>query len=113
MKIEDQNIAVWKALGWRQTKSGTWFSPANVKAIDEGRYADAIGGPPRPDVTLDLMHEAEETLNWDQQVRFRSLLCDNSDGPNAKHKTVEAAMCHATKEERREAFVKTIGKWQD
>ena len=62
---------------------------------------------------LNAMHEAEKSLSDDQLVSYRLRLCDNSDGPNARYRTVEAAMCHATADERAESFVHTIKKWSD
>ena len=73
----------------------------------------AFTGIDRDDFDHDLnaMHEAEKILTDDQGRRFRLLLQDNSDGPQAAFQTVEAAMCHATANQRAEAFLKTIGKW--
>lgn len=57
---------------------------------------------------LNACHAFEKGMTDDQRVRYRIRLMFNSDGPKAVFRTVEAALCHATAEQRCRAYVKTM-----
>jgi len=115
MTPTEQQIAIAEACGWRliedKYKDGTsagksWVSPDGI-------------GRNLPDYVNDLnaIHEAEKTLNEDQQYDFAWNL-DNitpdfvsqGDGINWE---VVFALAHATASQRAEAFLHTVGKWKD
>ncbi len=56
--------------------------------------------------SLDAMHEAEETMNSDQWLRFSWIFLEHAiANPHSPH------IMHATATQRAEAFLRTIGKW--
>jgi|19_taG_2_1085344.scaffolds.fasta_scaffold00262_18 hypothetical protein len=59
-----------------------------------------------PDYTSDLnaMHEAEKVLDWGKMGRFTTIL-DSMD--------TNSHGIHTTAAQRAEAFLKTIGKWEE
>lgn len=109
---EELRIKMAELRGWRKStyekenrpgigNYAVWVSPSGL-LFDAYESDESHHLPP---LTLDEMNEAEKMLSPEQAVRFRLLLAENSDGPNAEFRTVEAAMCHATKEQRAEAFI--------
>ena len=102
MKPTLQHIALMEALGWTQvgpvkTSDGIWGYP---KA---GVFMPSL----IPPLTLDLMHEAEETLTKEQRIEYGSYLWDATEG------RAEGGfrLIHADKEARLEAFLRTIGRF--
>ena len=96
MTPEQQRIAIAEACGWKPDKRGLgWLSP-------HGYYAS------EPDYLNDLnaMHEAEKLLvrlQWVSYLRRLQTLCDES----------VTWPIHATASQRAEAFLRTIGKWEE
>jgi hypothetical protein len=91
MKPEAQRIAIAEACGWKWFQKGHpehdvhWQSP-------QGDYTNL----PNYLNDLNAMHEAEETLNGQQSdAYFRRITS------------------WATATQRAEAFLRTIGKWQE
>jgi hypothetical protein len=74
-----------------------------------------------PDYLNDLnaMHEAEKVLNYRQLERMHMELATISNrdqhGANHPHRkhTAHDFMWHATSSQRAEAFLRTIGKWEE
>jgi hypothetical protein len=107
MSPEKQRIAIAEACGWRKAeppntpvwwKNGEWVS--NVYDL--------------PDYLNDLnaMHEAEKVLTKDRHAEFVGWLSTIQFG----FLTVEEyewATIHATAAQRAEAFLRTIGKWEE
>ena len=96
MNPEQQRIAIAEACGWKPDKRGLgWLSP-------HGYYS------PEPDYLNDLnaMHDAEKLLvrlQWVSYLRRLQTLCDES----------VTWPIHATATQRAEAFLRTIGKWEE
>lgn len=117
MKPEQQRVAIAEACGWTDCHLPL-ASNQNLPFTERvlcGIAPDRITHSPLPDYLNDLnaMHDAEKTMSWEESVKFRLNLCDNSDGPNAKFRTVESAMCHAEASQRAEAFLKTLDLWKN
>lgn len=115
MTPEQQRIAIAEACGWKPDKRGLgWLSP-------HGYYA------PEPDYLNDLnaMREAEKMLAESQQSEFADRL-------NTSHKVADLTypepntrgfrkalfseafhLIHAKAAQRAEAFLKTIGLWEE
>ena len=96
MKPEQQRVAIAEACGWKPDKRGLgWLSP-------HGYYAS------EPDYLNDLnaMHEAENTLTDKAHEEFRlnlyEVLGDDS-----------RLIVSSTAAQRAEAFLLTIGKWEE
>ena len=100
MTPEKQRVAIAESCGWKTDKRGLgWLSP-------RGYYAS------EPDYLNDLnaMHEAEEllyaksdTLEGAERMRdYSKWLCNIAKYP-----------LRATAAQRAEAFLRTIGKWEE
>lgn len=92
MSPQAQRIAIAKACGWK----------------DE--IVKAFHGLPDYLNDLNAMHEAEKLLTqWEELVSYHSWL-----GYCGGNSTIEVHNCiHATAAQRAEAFLRTIGKWEE
>ena len=107
MTPEKQRLAIAEAYGFvSHGNSGAWY-------VDGGMIAGYLEGrfTPIPNYLNDLnaMHEAEKTLTEQQLPHYDELL-----GPFL-WSGYSASTCnwHATAAQRAEAFLRTIGKWQE
>ena len=119
MTPEQQRIAIAEACGWRlfsQFKN-LWAPPRSVVEYDCDAY-------PLPNYLKDLnaMHEAEEhaihnLMDADEWMEYGMLL--KRSHPHGLFLNGEidyhdlATVCHATAAQRAEAFLRTIGKWEE
>lgn len=96
MTNEQINIAIFEIFGWKwEPEKNSFFHPENGRL--KPKYA--------PDYCNDLnaMREAENTLDYDNLREMEKNVS-----------FVFAAMpFHATARQRAEAFMKTIGKWEE
>ena len=96
MNPEQQRIAIAEACGWKPDKRGLgWLSPHGYYASEPNYLND-----------LNAMHEAEKVLvrlQWVSYLRRLQTLCDES----------VTWPIHATATQRAEAFIRTIGKWEE
>lgn len=111
IKIEDDfanpdlnalRVRVAKLCGYTQDGKGFWFAPGKAHDWRISLIGDIVPDFPRD---LNACAEFEKTLTREQGVRYRLKLAFNSDGPRKSFLTVEAALCHATAEQRCRAFV--------
>lgn len=108
MTPEAQRIAIAEACGWvlRPAIRGSyWFHP---------RQAPTFGELPSFTSDLNAMHEAEKGLTEEQHYQYCYLLHDNS--RRAGGVTVNdwnRVGISATAAQRAEAFLRTIGKWEN
>ena len=105
MNPEQQRIAIAEACGWKTDKRGLgWLSP-------RGCYE------PEPDYLNDLnaMHEAEKVLtkaNWGGYAAELYRITDaHNHGISPNHHWL--AVAFSTAAQRAEAFLRTIGKWEE
>jgi len=99
-----QRIAIAKACGWGLNYD--WERPGI------GEWWEKTGEQPRrsndlPDYLNDLnaMHEAEKVLTNAQENGYITILCLDIQP--------EPKLFHATAAQRAEAFLRTIGKWEE
>lgn len=125
MRPDAQQIALLTDMGWssRLVPSNEEMEDARLgRGIYEGAAGYPIGGGPGggmqftqwvrpdgvcakpPDLTLDLMHEAEKALSCDEFDRYREYLMNDC-------LVTGNSPWVATKEQRREAYLKTRGLW--
>jgi hypothetical protein len=102
MTDEQINAAIAEACGW-----------AGINAAHRsGRAprADYVGGEFIPDYCTDLnaMHEAEKVLTDEQCVFIRLHLRERLENHPASR-----YVWNATARQRAEAFLKTLGKWEE
>jgi hypothetical protein len=104
MNPERQRIAIAEACGWRLLTNNRWTTP-------HGKYGDI------PDYLNDLnaMHEAEKVLKSEAEcARFaRELALMVKGFAHDPFLGVKSYIWHATAAQRAEAFLRTIGKWED
>jgi hypothetical protein len=106
MKPEKQRLVIAEASGWTVSANGWWSHP--TLPDNGGAMPDA------PDYIADLnaMHEAEKVLTYEQAEEFVEYLADQkniAENPPPWRFNVASA----TAAQRAEAFLKTIGKWED
>jgi hypothetical protein len=110
MNPENQRVAIAEACGWRlfsQFKN-LWAPPRSVVEYD----CDAC---PLPDYLNDLnaMHDAEKVLTDDQWPIYRDEIRLVVLGPIRMVSDWCKSDIHATATQRAEAFLRTIGKWEE
>lgn len=134
MNQDKQRIAIAEACGWERRSNPhglMWNHARKVASLIPGMPASKAklkmthgetDGVVIPDYLNDLnaMHEAEKTLDDDQRVEYVRRLtdCDFVE-PEELDMLIEHSdrdlwqSAHATAAKRAEAFLKTIGKWED
>lgn len=105
MNPEAQRIAIAEACGWRCTASfkeafACWVRPDGMDHQTEWL----------PDYLNDLnaMHGAEKVLTEEQWTDYYDNLLDTT-----KPSFVLRDITHATAAQRAEAFLRTLGKWEE
>ena len=110
MTPEAQRIAIAEACGWTKCR----LAIRGAGAPERGK--SPYGVPPRrgyevslPNYTQDLnaLHEAEKVLDYNQMNRYQ-----NIELSRFVH-TGTTWICSATAAQRAEAFLRTIGKWEN
>ena len=105
MTPEKQRVAIAEACGWKTDKRGLgWLSP-------RGYYAS------EPDYLNDLnaMHEAEKVLTQDQMIDYSRHVGKSvtSHLPASRAAWMDFQLINVTASQRAEAFLRTIGKWEE
>jgi hypothetical protein len=114
MTNEQINIAIAEACGWTDCSiiDGILCGlPIGVTSLN-GRY-DII---PNYCNDLNAMHEAEKVLNDEQHRQYRSEVWYSVCNDISSYECVKAAErphFSATSHQRAEAFLKTLGKWEE
>ena len=111
MSNEDINKAIAEFCGWNQKSShfggatGIWTDSSGV---DHTRFPDYCKD-------LNAMHEAEETLVSEEQcfIFARELAMLVKGFAHDPFLGVSSYIWHATARQRAEAFLRTIGKWEE
>ena len=108
MTPEQINIAIAKAQGWRHREGGMWYCPDGStvpETLIPNYYND-----------LNAMHEVWCSLTEKQHQYFRRelqfVIAEAGDN-NIPHKGPCHSVCNATALQRAEAYLRTIGKWND
>ena len=114
MTDEKINIAIAEACGWKNADHPDVMKFKQGWTMPEEWCMDPNGvlrfNHNRPDYCNDLnaMHEAEKTLTEEQCVFFRAHLHERlEDHPASRY------LWHATAAQRAEAFLITLGKWEE
>ncbi len=102
MTNEQINIAIAEACGWKQVEGEECF-------FDNGTEQVYIENIPEYFNDLNSMHEAEKTLTKEQVRVYSDFLA------YSPHESCWASctIWHQTSHQRAEAFLKTIGKWEE
>jgi hypothetical protein len=106
MTNEQINIAIAEACGWREVYLNQNSMPWGFNI--GFNYSQRI---PNYCNDLNAMHEAEKTLTDDQFEQYRWILWDIS--PIVAKKDWYRCYLSSTAHQRAEAFLRTIGKWEE
>lgn len=115
MNKDKQRIAIAEACGHKNIRMAHF---CNDCGAGEDYMSDHSTEWPIPDYLTDLnaMHEAEKTLTEELQSMYGYTLGKMTDSRDTRARTVGQRMwqcVHITAEQRAEAFLRTIGKWED
>jgi len=114
MNTEKQRIAIAEACGWKHIKH-TNQEDVDIESRSITYWSGLTGVPPKfihdqnriiiPDYlnNLNAMHEAEKVLDEEAFGEYRHHLIDK----------LKTSWGVATSAQRAEAFLRTIGKWED
>ena len=107
MTPEQQRVAIAEACGWKWEKF--WTGELYGKPVGEQGPLMEL-----PDYINDLnaLHDAESILNADQMVSYDYHL-DRVVGNGRQGLNIEYFLWSATAAQRAEAFLRTIGKWEE
>jgi hypothetical protein len=109
MNKEKQRIAIAKACGWTDVKGTKGVHP---KARFKGcGYADDWIALPDYLNDLNAMHEAEKALTEKQRIAYSD--CTYDIALKAQKEIGKWRWISLTAAQRAEAFLRTIGKWED
>ena len=114
MNINKQNIAIAELCGWSDIKCGPFFQCYGTAPLDS-LMDDRQVGMNVPYYTSDLnaMHDAEATLQWIQTDAYLDTLARIVDPIHGYRMNLTFAIAVATAAQRAEAFLRTMGKWED
>jgi len=117
MTTDEQQIAIATACGWKIANPENdradyrHWTPPNCVARPKYMYLDR---PPNNLNDLNAMHEAEQVLTEKQQRDFCfRLLLKLVDGSLTSDLNDHFIFLHATADQRAEAFLRTLGLWQE
>jgi len=108
MTKEQINIAIAESLGWHHREGGMWYCP-DGSTVPETLIPNYCND-------LNAMHEAWCSLTLWQHQAFRHELqaaIAYAQEDEEPHKGPCHSVCNATALQRAEAYLKTIGKWND
>ncbi len=108
MKPEAQRIAIAEACGWTPAHCETfnrWLHPDSAYYRLERDLPDYL-------YDLNAMHEAEASIDDEQEWAVYSDQLANVVFRDAKNDGTASAVWHATAAQRAEAFLRTLGKWE-
>lgn len=104
MSDKEINIAMAKACGWEVRPYSdmlVWYNPkGHACPVERGHRNKCL---PNYVNDLNVMHEAEKVMNSEQWVAYGKELSRLDVFP----------MVHATARQRAEAFLRTLGKWEE
>ena len=120
MTPEQQRIAIAEACGWTDVR----FIGRGDDTMCVGKPKVRPGGINVPDYPFDLnaMHEVEEhaihnLMDADEWMEYGMLLKQSHPHGLFLNGEIDyhdlATVCHATAAQRAEAFLRTIGKWEE
>lgn len=120
MTPQEQRIAIAEFCGWKKyipdhgIESYLFYNPDLGELIQDSYSADMLPNYPND---LNAMHEAEKLLSGQQWSDYVVMLERNYlSFPIWKEMNPSTAIgigcVHATSQQRSEAFLRTIGKWQ-
>lgn len=105
MKQERQRKIIARACGWTQSSLGTWYPPGSSQSCPHG-IPDYLN-------SLDAMHEAERALpDKNHYLRELQVVTIDWDKDPDDDRWLDR-MTFATAAQRAEAFLRTLGLWEE
>jgi hypothetical protein len=119
VKPEAQQIAIAEARGWTEIREQDYTPFGSDPYIDGpeqiwiGKNPETEEVEPLPDCLNDLnaMHEAEKVLTEEQRIAYSD--CTYHIALKAQKETGKWRWISLTAAQRAEAFLRTIGKWEE
>ena len=114
MKPEAQQIAIAEACGFTETEP--WLDGRRCFERSDSNAGWELDSIPDYLNDLNAMHEAEMSLNPDQQKRFIEYLIEGEAHDEYCTEMLwdsSWVAAHATAAQRAEAFLRAIGKWEE
>jgi hypothetical protein len=112
MKPEQQRIAIAEACGWKHQNYPGKMPMGCIAGKPNWWFTHEL-----PDYLNDLsaMHEVEKVLNNRQLERYHQELCDTCRPDGSEPDSIDDLLnsIRSTSAQRAEAFLRTIGKWED
>lgn len=127
IRIEIAECCGWKWVGMHGSKKhGYWYlnlKQENMPIAESGKFGGATPSYSLPNYPEDLnaMHEACQTLGYDQSAQFVNelvrVIMGTGEKPSEEYlksplSSIRMAV-NATAHQRAEAFLRTVGKWKD
>ena len=117
MTDEEMNKAIAEACGWKcgyTEKSGYYVVDPNGFQRGWSKLEDvAISALPNYCADLNAMHEAEKVLGEKRIRTYAFLLAQVLDTSPTVDLDDQFLNIHATARQRAEAFLRTLGKWEE
>lgn len=110
MTNEQINVAIAEACGWK-SKEETDGKPWLWVRTRKDRTMESRMDPLHYCTDLNAMHEAEKMLKGYEQIATYVWHLENRSGDWSTDEHLMAT--HATARERAEAFLRTLGKWEE
>lgn len=111
MTSEQINIAIAESLGWTQVQLYITDPAKRLWGYTPGPDTDWTSVPDYCN-DLNAMHEVEKTLDDEQWLDYIRCLQEDVCRCFGKYRSM-IAVCHATALQRAEAYLRTIGKWNE
>lgn len=115
MSEEEINKAIAEACGWEFSETAVSYPNGLKIQFHPPEYVKEVFFKEIPDYCNDLnaMHEAENMLTEKQTRTFAFMLAQVLDTTPTVDLDDQFLNIHATAIQRAEAFLKTIGKWEE
>ena len=116
MTPEQQRIAIAEACGWKNVDAGAgrvWGFTTRHKGTPS--ESDVCVDVPNYPFDLNAMHEAEKVLTQDQMIDYSRHVGKSvtSHLPASRAAWMDFQLINVTASQRAEAFLRTIGKWEE
>jgi len=110
MTAHEINIAIGKSLGFHQCPTALSHGFPPELCYRKDTY---IGELPDFYESLDRMHEVERSLDEEQWIDYIRYLQEDVLRCFGNLISSKIAICHATPQQRAEAYLRTINQWKD
>jgi hypothetical protein len=113
MTDQEINKTIAEACGWKEVEP--WLNGDRCFELNQSVCGYRIEDLPDYCNNLNAMHEAEKTVfgSSNMWVDFMEHLCDATGAVNTSMVDAMVIIIQATAKQRAEAFLRTVGKWEE